>query len=238
MRNLVNFLKIDGDMISRLLDEEYEYRLQTRIVEVAENRFHFQRPRQSEVRHFRMDLYAEVREVGSQGDLGWRAPDERSLWDRTMERSSIIEPPYDSIIPFYLSAVRAPSEKTFFDHIYKECFAALFSVFRPGRHKFRFDLTSPEMEDVFVYLKLLHEEYEQSRDFIRDYDFWSDRLWQTQKWFHYLLGNIQQCTCSPYERFSYPVGQKLLAWISPNDYPKSVGEIRRTLGNAGSDALK
>jgi hypothetical protein len=85
----------------------------------------------------------------------------------------------------------------------------------------------PEHEDVFVYLKLQHKNYEETRAFIRDYWYWRDRLWQTQKWFHYLLGDLSYKT--HHDRFRYCVGDKLLEWLSPNDYPASLAEIRKTL---------
>jgi hypothetical protein len=218
MSDLIDYLHVDYDLAG-LDREDTEARLRIKIGEVPFNRFHYPIPGEKGVRHFRLDLYAETRYMDAEDG----EPEE---WHQPNCSLSGAEVATDSVLPFYMSTHGEPTPEKFSKHIYTECYAALFAVHHPQTHWDRFSLRTPKMEDLFVYMKLHHKDYERSRDFLRDYNYWEDRLWQTQKWFHYLLGDLPNRTS--FSRFRYSVGENLLGWIGPDNYPPYIDETRES----------
>lgn len=92
---------------------------------------------------------------------------------------------------FYYSGYGFPSLENFSEHIYRECRATLSAVPRKfhSYHRFR-DRSEIEMSEVWKFLKNQHKDYSKTEDFIRDYDYWHDRLYSTLKWVCYMSGEL------------------------------------------------
>ncbi len=227
-QSLPEYLEVDYAMAD-VDPEECEVRLKTRIVEVESNLLHRPLAGEGNVRHWKLEIYAEQRFLREDEDPEWREWHQPrvgyySKFDRTQVS-------FASTLPFFYSCYGVPSPEEFYEHIYFECHVALFAVLPKQKdsswHKFD-PFREPELEDIYVYLKLHRKNYEKTVDFLRDIWYWRDRLWQTQKWFHYLMGDLES-KCA-WGRFDYPVGRKLLDWINPaDDYPEEIDRIRASL---------
>lgn len=216
--NIEDYLDVDYEL-SGIDPEEREIRLQTKIVEIEKNPFYLPITGDKRVRHFRLEIYPERRwvELEEGEDTDWHKI--------TNTHDMEVTPLY-----FHMSTYGVPDIAKFSQHVYDECFAALFALYKPDKYNSIFKFYGSEdisMEDVWVYLKLQNKDYSQTTRFIKDYWYWHDRLYQTQKWFHYLLGDIGEKTAC--DRREYPIGWKALEMISPNMHPTRIDEIRKNL---------
>jgi|GEM_PF-4148897 len=212
--NIQDYLVVDYEL-SGIEPSELEVRLLTEIVEIEENPYHYPIPGDKGVRHFKLLIYPEER---------WIEDGECSDWKKIKDWHGFEPTP----LFFHYSTYGVPDIFQFTEHIHRECSAALFATYNPkNRSIFKLHQRGIEMNDVFVYLKLKHKNYEDTKSFIKDYWYWHDCLYQTQKWYHYLLGDISRKIA--WDRWDYPVGWKMIEFISPDAYPSEIEAIRKEL---------
>lgn len=155
---------------------DVEAKIISKVKEVEGNPFHEPTPGEK-VRHYILSLTSQYRYV--EEDC------EPSKW--------IDGHPWGNSYPlkFYWSGSKAPTMGRFSKHIWSECNAALRSFDRrSGEYVFhsRCDIS---MMNVWRFTKLQRKDYSQTEDFIRDYDYWESRLYNTQKWFFYMTGDLE-----------------------------------------------
>ena len=215
-KNLLDFLQPDP-VLCRLDDPEWKVRLQYEIAEVPKNLYYLPIPGdKSKYRHWKMQIQAEE---------SWQ---DEGVWSAVKDREGYQVTP----LPFYMTVntQAKPDIGKFSEHIRRECTAALFAVWNPKScnpvRQFRLEYRKNiKMEDVWTFLKLQHKNYESTTDFIRDYDYWEDRLYQTQKWFHYLMGDLPNKTTFP--RWNFAVGDNLLDFIPIDEYESRIAAIKK-----------
>jgi hypothetical protein len=229
--NLLDYLHVDKELLTDHESRDREFRIVPTILEVEVNPFYLPIPKNKrlpveKLKHYSLELNVEQK---------WVEPDEdeENNWHQAEGYlGSVLVP-----IPFYMTKKddKAPDINDFSSYIYEQCSIALFSLYNPKHYnnsRFTFkEFRQIEMVDVYVYLKLLKKdkEYKLTKTFIKDYWHWHRCLYDTQKWFHYLLGDLSHN--GSYSRWIYPVGWKLLEFIPPSDFPKNIDNIRAEVSN-------
>lgn len=105
-------------------------------------------------------------------------------------------------LKFYYYGLKEPSLQTFSDHIYHECRAAVLAI-NPKRYFSNLSINRGDIASEYVYEYLKHlnlvgrntltkfyqtPNYLETVYFVKDYNYWKDRLYQTLKWCDYMVG--------------------------------------------------
>ena len=212
MEKLTDYLKVDYELAG-IDTEETQVRLKTRMGRTDKN--HFCLEQRKNLKHYKLEIYAEIRSLNpldSPEDRDWSV----HSWSNGIQRT----------LPFYMSRETKPSNEEMFSFVYNECRAAMYSLYNPQHRNYTYysftDKGEIDLDDVYVYLRLRGENFSNTSasEFIRDYWFWHECLYQTQKWFHYLMGDILNKT--NYDYWEFPVGWNLLEFLPPSEYPSEL----------------
>jgi hypothetical protein len=111
MSDLIDYLHVDYDLAG-LDREDTEARLRIKIEEVPSNRFHSPIPGEKGIRHFRLDLYAEIRYMDAEDG----EPEE---WHQPNCSLSGAEVATDSVLPFYMSTHGSPHLRSFKTYLHR-----------------------------------------------------------------------------------------------------------------------
>jgi hypothetical protein len=121
-------------------------------------------------------------------------------------------------LTFFYSGPCEPSEEVFAQHIKRECRSALRAV------KGNSQIISPveghltpywegiEMTNVYDYMRDHSLLYDKTDTFLRDYNFWMNRLYATLKWLAYMRGD------SEWQGGYVAIGDLLYDFLSMGDY--------------------
>lgn len=129
-------------------------------------------------------------------------------------------------MPFYYSGLKKPTPNQFFKHMYDECSAAIYAMYHSNQAILR-PLERPELYDVYCYMRLLNQNAFETAHFLKNYGYWENRLWNTNKWYYFLLGDVQNKTF--WGRFRYPIGRKLFNWINPLQPPEAIKNLIKSI---------
>lgn len=155
---------------------DIEARIVSEIAKVDRNPYYLPIPK-DKVRHFVLNLTSEYRYTD----------EESSEWIKGISSEFGGHP-----LRFFWSGYGTPSIEKFSQHIYEECRAAFLSFeYSEHRDHFFHDRDDIALSDVWRFIKNQHKDYSKTEDFIRDFDYWKDRLYQSQKWLHYMSGELE-----------------------------------------------
>jgi hypothetical protein len=95
-------------------------------------------------------------------------------------------------LKFYWSGLKKPTMSVFSKHIFFECRAALCSLEYPEHRRFLFkDRKYISVREVYQFTRLLGKDLFKTIDFVGDFYYWENRLYNSQKWVHYLSGELE-----------------------------------------------
>lgn len=212
MRNINDFLSYDT---ARFGDKTpyFDVRYVTEITQVEKNQFclesEYSLSKKEDYPHWKLSIYVERYEK----DI---PEDEREWW--RVENS----------LSFFLTSEQEPTIEDFSQHIFNEGHAVLNTI-KFGfdglkeepkyiwrlQQKLLYDRRDITPEEIFMYCNEVGYEYEKTKDFIHHYDFWCDRLYNTIKFFRYLVEGANDYASM---EFIYPIGEMLLHFLETGEY--------------------
>jgi hypothetical protein len=202
--NILDFLKYDfhrfGEDKNRDTSE-YTYKLEIR--EVPENPFHL--PIIGEkVHHWALVLNVFKHD---------------HLYDDEGDNETYLMTDNSPLVFRMTSYSKPPTIEEFSKHIYDEMRAVIHAFGMENEyvwefnHKERREIT-PEV--VWKFLKNIHKDYSRTEDFLRDYDYYVERIYQDWKWgISYLMRGDNWMYAMGWD---YPIGEHLLAFLDVGKY--------------------
>jgi hypothetical protein len=184
--NILNYLEVAYDIVGIDPEEDGLLRIVHEIIEVKENIFCPEEYQDS--KQWVLNLRCERKEEGLDWvPSGWRD------WDERLKKHLITQdhPP----LRFFMTSRTEPTIEDFSLHIYDSCHAVAaafdydFGSSMPPYHD-RVGSTQIQFTHVYRYMIELGVKCFETEDFLRQYDHYWQCLYGTQKWMHYMLGNI------------------------------------------------
>ena len=194
MKNIADYLILESQVNSVMLRRnlETEERICYSIRQVEQNPYYLgPKDKSLSRRHYQLKIWGEYRFLDEDPPSDWYKG-ERTHSGGVIPAPAILFHETSHVPPHLMTIER------FSEHIYKECRAAIlaFGCRQDGIPICKGDWKSISLAEVFKYLKNLHMDYSKTEDFIKDFDFWLNRLWNTYKFVQYLSGRFEWTGCN------------------------------------------
>jgi hypothetical protein len=202
--NIQEFLKYDFHRFGADKNKETsEYTYKCEIREVAENPFHM--PIKGEnVTHWELVINVLKHD---------------HLYDDEGDNETYLMTETSPLLFKMTRYSKPPTIEEFSKHIYDEMRAVILAFGLENEYVWEFsgkernDIT-PDV--VWKFLKNIHKDYSKTEDFLKDFDFYQERIYHNWKWgiTYLMLGNSWMFAMG----WDYPIGEHFLAFLDVGKY--------------------
>ena len=200
METLTDYLIIDKKRYGHTVYESQEFGFHTEIKEVEKNPFYLP--------------------FGDKGVHHWELVIRPTYLDEEEPEAGMKVMVEETPLRFKMTSYSlAPTMEKFSEHIKRELRAVLQTFDMEYEYTWNVNLPCKrneiEPQQVYKFLKLIHKDYTNTEDFLKDYDHYVERIYHDIKFIDYLMKGVKYMFAMGWD---YPIGEHLLAFLDMGKY--------------------